>query len=198
MRSEEVIIVLGEMQNKVSTTIEELTQYGVSNNMSVKETLIVPSTFFGDDISKALLKFNPVLADMYIQSQLDLKNNTRISWAGTAHTIREVLVGILRELAPDSDVMKQPGFKLEKDQSKPTHTQRAMYILKQRNASSNEQAVVRYAEEMDDWIASLVRASYSRASDAAHRRYQDKNEVQRIMKYFEAFARDLLDIRDEI
>ena len=42
-------------------------------------------------------------------------------------------------------------------------------------------------------IGDLVRATYTRASDAAHRT-KDRREVRRIVRYFEAFAHDLLDL----
>lgn len=42
-------------------------------------------------------------------------------------------------------------------------------------------------------IENIVKATYDRASDAAHR-FKGKREVSRIFRYFNTFAIDLLDI----
>jgi hypothetical protein len=185
---------LREMTNRTSKLNQELKKFEVTKKIQVTHSS-PNSNLYENEIYFALKSLNPILADMYAQVKLDLDNTERVSWAGTAHAIREIMLGILRMLAPDKDVMEQHGFVPEKGQEKPTHAQKATYILKQRNASSNEKSVVSEVENIDDWISKLVRATYTRASDAAHRRYDDKDETYRILQYFEAFAYDLLDIR---
>ena len=49
------------------------------------------------------------------------------------------------------------------------------------------------AARLEEVIGGIVRATYSRASDAAHR-FKARKEAARIVKCFDAFASDLLDI----
>ncbi len=77
--------------------------------------------------------------------------------------------------------------------SGPGHKQRARCILRTRGSGSKEQKVAEQVDVMEDNIGDLVRATYTRASDAAHRT-KDRREVRRIVRYFEAFAHDLLDL----
>lgn len=133
------------------------------------------------------------LAKKYAQVKLDVETDDRLSWSGSAHEIREVLRGLLEVLAPDTNVTAQTWYVQGKNTSGPTHKQRVRYILQMRGAGSKEQKVAEQADVMEDKIGNLVRATYTRASDAAHRT-KDRKEVRRIVRYFEAFAHDLLDL----
>jgi Predicted pPIWI-associating nuclease len=133
------------------------------------------------------------LGDSYAQFKTDLDNPERISWAGTAHEVREVLRGMLDLLAPDEAVMAEPWYRQDKSTSGPTQKQRVKYVIKQRQATTNESKVVEQAGHLEEMIGEVVRSTYSRASDAAHRR-KNRREVARIVNYFEAFAHDLLDL----
>jgi len=144
-------------------------------------------------INEALRKLSVELSNSYIQIYNDLKDNNRISWAGTAHEIREILTNLLRLLAPDDELIKEPWYKQMENSSGPTQKQRVKYILTKRGAGSKERGVVDKVTALDKMIEELVRSTYERASDAAHR-YKSKSEVSRILRYFETFAVDLLDI----
>lgn len=144
-------------------------------------------------INDSLKKLAIELSNSYIQIYEDLQDTDRISWAGTAHEIREILTNLLRLLAPDEIIIKEPWYKQVKNSSGPTQKQRVKYILVNRGAGSKEQGVVGKVTVLDEMIEDLVRSTYKRASDAAHR-YKTKSEVSRILRYFETFAVDLLDL----
>jgi Predicted pPIWI-associating nuclease len=143
------------------------------------------------DIYLALSEISQKLGDSYLQAKQDIKNADRISWAGTAHEIREVLATLLRTLAPDNEVKSQPWYKQESD--RPTQKQRVRYILQKRGSSSTQREVTEKIDILDEMLGELVRSTYSRASDAAHT-YEPRKEVKRLLGYFEAFAHDLLDL----
>jgi len=65
--------------------------------------------------------------------------------------------------------------------------------MRTRSAGSKEQQVAEQVDVMEDRMGNLVRATYTRVSDAAHRT-KDRREVRRIVRYFEVFAHDLLDL----
>jgi hypothetical protein len=144
-------------------------------------------------LQQALSVLSDSLGMSYLQVKIDLRDKNRYSWAGTAHEIREVLATMLRLLAPDDMVISQNWYKQEKDTSGPTQKQRVRYILEENKASSKEKEVGELAIKLDEMIGEIVRATYSRASDAAHR-FKERNEVIKIVKYFEVFSNDLLNI----
>jgi hypothetical protein len=144
-------------------------------------------------IYEALGSLSEAVAKSYAQVKKDILDTNRLSWAGTAHEIREILTTTLRLLAPDGDVISQPWYQQEPGTSSPTQKQRVRFILQKRNAGSKEQEVVNNVVHLEDMIGDMVRATYSRASDAAHR-FKARKEVMRILRYFEAFANDLLDL----
>lgn len=89
--------------------------------------------------------------------------------------------------------MAQPGWQPEKGMTSPTQKQKVIYILSGHGAGSKEEEVVKQVNTIEERVGNLVRAIYSRASNAAHGT-KDKKEVGRILNYFEAFAHDLLDL----
>ncbi|MFN8511840.1 MAG: hypothetical protein U0841_04460 [Chloroflexia bacterium] len=113
------------------------------------------------DIHDALAGISDSLARGYIQVKKDLADANRVSWAGSAHEIREVLATMLRLLAPDKLVEAQKWYKLEPDAKGPTQKQRVRYIVQQHNAGSKEREVVEQVGILDeriDNIGNLVRA----------------------------------------
>jgi len=172
----------------VGELIEEIRAKSQTSSLSQ-----APEVRKGSSIYGSLLSISPQLANSYAQVKEDLGSNDRVSWAGTAHEIREILGTTLRLLAPDKLVKEQSWFKLESNVSGPTQKQRVRYVLQQRDAGSKEHEVLEQVAKLEDMIGSLVRAIYSRASDAAHR-FKEKQEVLRIFRYFEVFAIDLLNI----
>lgn len=144
-------------------------------------------------VYKGLASLSEKLANSYEQVKLDIQDTDRISWAGTAHEIREVLATLLRLLAPEDKVTAEAWYRQEPKTSGPTQKQRVRYILQQHGAGSKEREVAEQAAQLEDMIGSLVRATYSRASDAAHT-FKVRREVSRIIVYFDAFAHDLLNL----
>jgi hypothetical protein len=160
----------------------------------VKSVEITTKSFYLDQkILDALTQISEPLSNSYIQIAADFEDETRISWAGTAHEIRELLRKILEVLAPAEKVQAEKWFKLEKGTSGPTQKQRVKYILGVRDGDSKQQKVAQDIELVEDKIGMLVRDVYGRASDAAHRS-KNKSEAFKILRYFEAFAYDLLDV----
>lgn len=151
------------------------------------------SYYMNQDILEALREISVPLANSYLQIIAEFEDDSRITWDGTAHQIRELLRKLLDLLAPTDLVEKQNWYKEGDGLSGPTQKQRVKYILSIKNAGSKEQAVVQNIVLIEDKIGNLVRDTYQRASDAAHRS-KDKTEAFRILRYFEAFAYDLLNI----
>lgn len=174
-----------------------LSQYGVPEETTLDPGVSVLFSQIDVKIREGLISISESLGRSYVQVYHDIQDNSRTSWAGTAHEVREIISNLLRQLAPDAEVMQQDWYKPVQNTSGPTQKQRAKYILRLRNAGSNEQEVVEQVAKLDDMIASMVRSTYSRASDAAHG-HKDRHEVLRILRYFEAFAYDLLDIQDSL
>ena len=151
------------------------------------------SLYIDQRLLDALREIAEPLANSYLQIIADFEDAGRISWAGTAHEIRELLRKLLEELAPTDEVKTQPWFKQEANTSGPTQKQRVKYILAAQNGDSKQQKVAQDIELIEDKIGALVRDVYGRASDAAHRS-KSKGEAFKILRYFEAFAYDLLDV----
>ena len=146
-----------------------------------------------DPLYVALADVSQALADSYSQVRADLNDTSRRSWAGTAHEIREIVATLLRTLAPDAEVVAKSWYRQEPNTVGPTHRQRARYILEQHSASSKQRVVVEEIPVLDAMVGELVRATYTRASDAAHR-MKGRSEARRVFRYFEAFAYDLLNL----
>jgi hypothetical protein len=71
----------------------------------------------------------PSAGASYEQAMRDLHDGTRVSVRGTAVELREALREVLDDLAPDVEVAKAPGFKLEHGQTKPTMRQKAHFVF---------------------------------------------------------------------
>lgn len=153
------------------------------------------SLYLNNNILSALRTIAQPLASSYVQIAADFEDETRISWAGTAHEIRELLRKILEHLAPSIEVEQQEWYKLEPHTSGPTQKQRVKYILLKQGGDSRQQKVAQDIEVIEARTGALVRDVYGRASDAAHRS-KNKTEAFKLLRYFEAFAYDLLDISE--
>jgi hypothetical protein len=197
-----VLRLLKESEARFSAAREALKTSAIPNSKeasklhkvdSIKEESPKKETPETNEIYEALLNVSEPLARSYRQAKHDLDDLQRESWSGTAHEIREIVATLLRTLAPDEEVIAQKNYKQDKETSGPTQKQRVIYILQQHNAGSKEQALVASVAKMDDLIADIVRGFYSRASDAAHTG-KDRRETKRLLTYFEAFARDLLNL----
>ena len=86
----------------------------------------------------------PTAALSYKQALTDLNIcNHKISFRGTATELREALRETLDHLSPDTAIMKEPGFKLEQNQTKPTMKQKVRYILKMRNLNDTKEYLLK-------------------------------------------------------
>jgi hypothetical protein len=79
----------------------------------------------------------PSAGASYRQGILDLQTHSRLSYRGTASEFREALRETLDHLAPDKEVVKQQGFKLEENQTKPTMKQKVRFVLRCKHPLKN-------------------------------------------------------------
>jgi len=164
-------------------------------SLDVKKSANVSKNFYlNETILEALHAVSLHLAESYQQVVMDFQDINRLTWAGTAHEIRELLRKLLDELAPNDGVGKQAWYSQHKDVSGPTQKQRVRFILERNKSDSKQKQVAANIDLIDSIIAGLVRDVYGRASDAAHSS-KDKTEAYRILRYFEAFAYDLLNLK---
>lgn len=152
----------------------------------------LPTGFGSDDVATELAKIAESLHAGYQQVRKDLSDNTRISWRGTANELREILRELLEILAPDSAITKANWYKQEPQTNGPTQVQRAKYVLEQRAIQQQRSSAVQETLKLvEESIPKLIRKTYQRASNAAHTQ-QDRDEVKRILGYFDLLAKDLL------
>jgi Predicted pPIWI-associating nuclease len=145
-------------------------------------------------ILNTLEKLLPLTALSYRQALQDLADQKRFSYRGVAAEFREVLREVLDHLAPDADVMKVAGFKLEQGQTKPTMKQKAVSILKARGLNETKRRPATDAIAIiEGAVGSLARAAYSRGSLATHVG-TERAEVLTFKGYADAVVAELLEI----
>jgi hypothetical protein len=145
-------------------------------------------------ILATLRRLLPSAALSYEQALLDLRGGPRLSYRGTAVELREALRETLDHLAPDADVMRAPGFKLEKDASRPTMKQKAAFILKARGAVSGAISTPKDAiQRVEDASASLARSVYTRGSVSTHVA-TTREEVLTMKPYVDGVLAELLQV----
>lgn len=100
-------------------------------------------------------------------------------------------------LAPDDDVAKEPGFKLEKDAHRPTMKQKVRFILKIRGTPSGAMATPENAVQgIEEILGGLTRSVYNRSSISTHTA-TDKKEVIRVHVWVRLVLCDLLEVPPE-
>jgi hypothetical protein len=120
-------------------------------------------------IIETLSRILPAAAVSYEQCLIDLSALPRRSYRGVAHELREVLRETLTYLAPDADVMAEPGFRLEKNTTRPTQKQRAPFVLRKRKLSREETSAPELTVSMVEELgASITRTAYIRGAKDAH------------------------------
>ena len=130
----------------------------------------------------------------YQQAVRDLRDTKRLSYRGVAVEIREALREVLDHLAPDQDVARSSGFKLEKDVKKPTMKQKARFILKSRGLSSTALSAPQDAvSRVEDSAASLARSVYTRGSLSTHMA-TSREEVLQLKMYADSILAELLQV----
>lgn len=148
-------------------------------------------------IFKILNQIIPSIANSYQQILNDL-NTPRISYRGTVAEMREVLRETLDYLAPDEEVTKMKGFKLEKNMTKPTMKQKVRYVLGNRGKS---ETAIKSPEDaayiVDEGVERLVRSTYNRGSLSTHTSASDKADVCQIKMYLDTVLCELLEIHSK-
>ncbi|HET6204502.1 MAG TPA: hypothetical protein VFI25_17055 [Planctomycetota bacterium] len=130
----------------------------------------------------------------YEQALRDLRGAPRLSYRGTSVEFREALREVLDHLAPDADVMRSPGFKLERDAARPTMKQKAQFILKARGVVSGALATPKDAiQRVEDASASLARSVYTRGSVSTHVA-TTREEVLTMKPYVDGVLAELLQV----
>jgi len=146
-----------------------------------------------DKILATLGSLLPSAALSYQQVILDLRES-RLSYRGTAVELREVLREVLDQLAPDSEVTAQTGFKLEPNTTKPTQKQKALFVLKARSTPRNAMKPTENSIEMtEEIIARMARSVYEKSSISTHV-MTDRHEVARIKMFIDGVLVELLAI----
>ena len=136
----------------------------------------------------------PSAAISYAQALADLADLDRKSLRGTAADLREALREALDYLAPNEDVMKQPGFKLDKDRTRPTMKQKVRFVLRSRGMGDTAIASPEAAlERVEESAAVMARSLYDRGSLATHIATTRK-EVRQLKLYVDALLAELLEI----
>ncbi len=139
----------------------------------------------------------PSAAAAYSQALADLGSNNRESWRGPATDLREALRETLDLLAPDNEVTKESGFKLEKDAHRPTMKQKVRYILKKRGTPHGAMAAPESAVlGIEDIVGGITRSVYNRTSISTHTA-TDKKEVVRVHAWVRLVLCDLLEVPPE-
>jgi hypothetical protein len=146
-------------------------------------------------IIETLSRLVPAAALSYEQALRDLTGSERLSWRGPATDLREALRVTLDHLAPDAEVVAQPGYRPEKDTTGPTMRQKARFILSRRGLprtalDAPEQAV----QAVDETLSSFVRSVYGRSNISTHTP-TDKDEVLRVRALVRVALCELLEIR---
>lgn len=136
----------------------------------------------------------PAASASYEQCLIDLGGVPRRSYRGVTHELREVLRETLDYLAPDCDVMAEPGFKLEQNQAKPTQRQKALHILRKRRLSREAMRAPELAVSMVEELgAAITRSAYTRGSIGAHSNTSGP-ETRQLKMYVDAVLAELLEI----
>jgi hypothetical protein len=130
----------------------------------------------------------------YQQALIDLSGGDRLSWRGPATDLREALRETLDVLAPDTDVMASPGFKLETDAKRPTMKQKVRYVLRSRGVASGametpESAVV----GVEEFVGGLTRSVYTRSSVSTHTA-TTRSEATRVHAWVRLVICELLEV----
>jgi hypothetical protein len=158
-----------------------------------------PSAAAGEPIDLRLLAvLRPLLpsaAASYEQAILDLRVQHRLSWRGPATDLRESLRELLDHLAPDVDVISQPGYKQESGTSGPTMKQKVRFILRKRGISgAADNTSEAAANSIDEAIGTFVRSVYTRSSVSTHTP-TNKVEVLRVRDLVRVVLCELLEVQ---
>jgi len=131
----------------------------------------------------------------YQQGLHDLSDQKRRSWRGTVTELREALRETLNQMAPDDDVKAQAGFKLEQDRKGPTMKQKVVFILKNREAASNEIKTTKsHVDLIEEKTGAFIRSVYDRSSASTHGA-PTRDEAISIKNHIALILSELLQVR---
>jgi hypothetical protein len=147
-------------------------------------------------ILETLRRVCPSAAASYEQGLEDLASRARKSWRGPAVDFREALREVLDALAPDDQVTRQPGFKLEPDAKGPTMKQKALFILRSRRLKDSQTKPFADAiNVVEEAIGKFVRSVYGQSSAAVHSQ-MSREEAVRVKDYATLVLVELLEIKE--
>lgn len=145
-------------------------------------------------ILATLERMIPTAGASYKQALLDVQQQGRISYRGTAAELREVVREVLDHLAPDAGVTASAGFKLEDGLKGPSMKQKVRFILKARKVpEAARQTAEDSIKHLDENIPALSRSVYNRGSMDVHTG-RTREEVLNFKLYADAVLGELLEI----
>jgi hypothetical protein len=118
-RYKELIPIIRSIRPDVEVKVE----IAISTKLSRSGFFGVTVSALEESILETLDKLVPTAAASYRQALSDLRDIKRQSFRGCASELRECVREVLDHLAPDDDITKSAGFKLEPNTSKPTMKQ---------------------------------------------------------------------------
>ena len=151
---------------------------------SVKTETVVHSDEDAQIIAK-LEALVPSAALSYKQAVLDLKDESRVSFRGSALELREALREILDCLAPDSDVTTAPGYGT-------TMKQEVRFIIRGRGKRCSSDVPEKAVTPFEEAIAGLTRAVYELSSKATHVAGERQTVVQ-LCRYMVAILHEIIE-----
>lgn len=144
-------------------------------------------------ILKSLAAVSPSAAKCFDQALRDLDDSTRSSWRGTVAELREALRELLDKLAPDNEVVKMPGFRLEDGAKGPTMKQKTRFVLRSRSWSESDRKPVEEAAQIvEDNLGAFVR-TYTRSSVSVHTE-PDRKDASSVLRFVELAVLELLEL----
>ncbi len=147
-------------------------------------------------IIETLKRVIPSAAVAYDQALNDLRDPSRGSWYGTIAELRQALWETLNKLAPDEEVKKTSWFQPDREQKKPTMAQKVVFILRSRNQAESQIKPAKQAgQSVEEYVGSLFRAVYDRASAGVHTA-PERNEAVRVKGWATEILTEILEVKE--
>jgi hypothetical protein len=143
-------------------------------------------------IAETLAGLVPTAGLSYRQALSDLADPDRESFRGPATELREALREVLDHLAPDEDVLKSDGFRLEPERTKPTMKQKVRFILRARDESATD-TPEKAVETIEGLVGGFTRSIYNFGSQVTHVA-GERRAVINLKRYVEVVLSHLLEL----
>ncbi|OGF57082.1 MAG: hypothetical protein A2Z21_05015 [Candidatus Fraserbacteria bacterium RBG_16_55_9] len=161
--------------------------------------LVAASSPAGYDevVARRLKQLDATLGESYEQATLDLADSGRSTYRGAASELREVLTGVLHNLAPNEKVEATDWYREarksgERKEAHPTRAERTRYILRSRGlGSSSTGEAEAHTKLVEDRLEAVVNANYKRGAAGTHGG-SERTEVLASLQYLNALLRELL------